>query len=89
MELHYEEGKLKIYGTPHHYTEENSELGHLFFAVKLPEQTKLKLFDALKAELFPTVPDPPPSRFEGAIAQADGCVPYAEVVTKGELEDIN
>ena len=93
MELHYAEGKLKICGTPHHFTEDNSELGHLYFAVELPEQTKLKLFDALKAELFPTVPDPPPSRFEGhcfsAIAQADGCDPYAEVVTKGELEDIN
>lgn len=88
MELHYEEGKLKICGTPHHFTEDNSELGHLYFVVVLPEQTKLKLFDALKAELFPTVPDPPPSRFS-AIAQADGCDPYAEVVTKGELEDIN
>lgn len=57
MELHYEDGKLKISGTPHHFTEENSELGHLYFAVELPEQTKLKLFDALRAELFPTVPD--------------------------------
>lgn len=56
MNCEFKNDTLKVTGTPHHYTEKISDVGFIFFSVVLSEATKLKLFDALKADLFPEVP---------------------------------
>jgi hypothetical protein len=48
------DGMLKIYGTPRHYLEPESELGHMGLYINLPEESRRKLIKQLQASLMPS-----------------------------------